>query len=539
MSKQKEKIYIDTWLDLKPYDVQIVTDSYYLKLSNEVKQAIFFSGKSVVFHMYLDKSQINTLCCFLASYFEDIISGTNIWNTFVRYHSRLYKKPLPFFEAEEYFPEEINLQDVCFLIWYFMNTIQQEKFIAPYNEFILDAAVKVMDVFEAAWEYAPENDHLKTFYTFDNKDTSFYAARGFVDKVLLTSYLLYPDAQIALRQSELEIIEEYGKDDKILVFLNENRDQILHKTRTRLLGLKGNEWAAALLGDQHPIRDDLLTMSKKISGYFLYKGQDKENIFLEHIASGKRFDLTKKSLERYEEFRRLDNIVFIGIVQWRDEWWFSGVYFQSEFDADLVLDEKNSINSRNAVAFLDHQKHNMREILDNYFTAFKKMNDGFQIAFLSSDKIDEFIKRFIKQYEKTLQLSEREIADAEQRAKDSGFFGGDEPPVNFSEDFDSGLVFFNQNSGIEVAFEVNSAFPLPNNPYFREEDSEEHIFSLLMNEETSKELALYCIEHCQEKLPFFTKGAGKLYLADIDFLLRFWKRDAYFAQPAFSFTGQA
>lgn len=167
------------------------------------------------------------------------------------------------------------------------------------------------------------------------------------------------------------------------------------------------------------------------------------------------------------------------LLPWRDQ--PAGCLF-----FDLVLDEKNSLESRKAVAFLDHQEQNTEEIFENYFTAFKNINNGLQIAFISADKIGDFIKRFVKKYEDMLQLSEKAIREAEQRAK----------------------------------------------------DSEEYILRLLMSEEMSKELAMYCIEHCQEKLPFFIEEEGKFYLADIDFLLRFWKRDAYFAQPAFSFIGQ-
>lgn len=538
MNRQKDRIYIDKWLELKPYERQIVTDSYYLKLSNEVKQAIVSSNKLLVFQIYLDRAQINSLCCFLTSYFEDLISGTNIWNTFVRYHTELYNKPLPFFDTEEYYPEELNQQDVCFLIWYFMNTIQQEKFIAPSNDFIFDAAAKVMDVLDAVWEYAPENDLLKTFYTFDEKETSFYAARHFIDTILLNTYLFYPDAKIALMASELETIEKYGDDKNIFAFLNENRDLFVHQTRTRILGLTGKEWASALLGEQHPMFADFRSVSKKISGYFMYKGQDEVDVFLKHIASGKRFSLTKKSFDQYEEFKEVDSIVFIGIVRWRDEWWFSGVYFHSSFDADLVLDEKNSIESRKAVDFLDHQEQNVEEILEMYLTVFKNINNGLQVAFITKDKINDFIKQYMEQYNNMLELPEKDKIEATQRAKTSGFFGGEESISKFSDGSDSCLVFLNPNSGVEIALEVNSAFPLPNNPYFNEEESEEHILRLLMNEAISKELAMYCIDHCQAKLPFFAQDEGKLFLADIDFLLRFWKRDAYFTQPTISFTGQ-
>lgn len=57
---------------------------------------------------------------FLTSYLEDLVSGSELWNSFVRKHTKLYDKPLPFYVTEDYAEEEINNEDICFLIWYFM-----------------------------------------------------------------------------------------------------------------------------------------------------------------------------------------------------------------------------------------------------------------------------------------------------------------------------------------------------------------------------------------------------------------------------------
>ena len=103
---------------------------------------------------------------------------------------------------------------------------------------------------------------------------------------------------------------------------------------------------------------------------------------------------------------------------------------------------------------------------------------------------------------------------------------------------ETGLAFFNPKSGGEIALAVNSAFPMSSNPYFKEEDSEEHVMRLLMEESLSTELAMYCIDNCKDKLSFFTKGAGKKYLEDIDFLLRFWKKDNYHTTPTVTYVGQ-
>ncbi len=532
-----KRIYIKDWLELKPYEKQTVTDSYYLKICNDIKRVITTNKQSFVLQRYLDNEDINLLSCFLTSYFEDLISETNIWNSFVRIHQRLYKKHLPFYNLDEYYEEEINPQDISFLIWYFLNTVQEEKFISPFNDFIVETAEKIFDVFDKEWEFAPENEYLKTFYQIDQNQNDFYIARNLIDTVLFKTYLFYPDMLFKLQEQEKEIIKNSKDDNNIIMFLNENRDKTLHKARTRLLSLKGKEWVSEILGANHLLSKDFLTISEKIQGLFLYKGQDKNNIFIEHIASSKKFNLTKKSFDYSQTLKELDTILFIGIVMWKDEWWFSGVFFQQPFNPDLILDEKNSLESRRAVNFLDHQKQEINEILKKQLSAFKDFNNGSQIAFLPSVRIEEFYKGYIEFFNNT-NLSEKEIREAKQRARNDGFFGTNDTHKDFSEVSETGLIFFNPNSGGEIALAVNSAFPMSSNPYFKEEDSEEHVMRLLMDESLSTELAMYCIDNCKTKLSFFTKGVGKKYIEDIDFLLRFWKKDNYHSIPSITYIGQ-
>ncbi len=77
---------------------------------------------------------------------------------------------------------------------------------------------------------------------------------------------------------------------------------------------------------------------------------------------------------------------------------------------------------------------------------------------------------------------------------------------------------------------------MASNPYFNEADSEEHLMILLMNEGLSAELAYYCIDNCKNELSFFREGIGYRYLADIDFLLRFWKKTNYHTTPSITLS---
>lgn len=533
----KSKLYIKDWLLFKPYNEQSKTDFYYLQLSNKVRKVFEDDKMGYMLLMYLEKEELNELACFLTSYFEDIISGTNIWNSFVRVHKRHYNKSLPFFDLEDYMEEEINVQDVSFLIWYYINAVKEGIFISPVNSFFQTLAESVMDVLDEAWEFAPENEHLKEIYTLDESITDYYEVRAFIDRVIYGSYL-FMDVSIMLMIEERELIaEEKGEPDVLLALLNRNRDEILHTARTSLLALSGKEWAAEILGENHPRTADLKEMSRRIEGYFLYKGQDENVVFLEHIASAKKFDLTKKSFHHSSELKESDSILYIGLVRWRDEWWFSGVEFQSPFNADLILDEKNNMKSRSMVNFLDHIGTEIDDILEIHHRVFLKYNNGSQIAFMPSRKINSFIKGFADAVTRELGVSEDEVRKSEERSRKEGL-----EPGQFNADFDAhtpeaGLVFFNPKSGCEVAFDINSAFPLPNNPYFDISKSKEDTFNLLMQDAVSPELVHYCIDHCKDDLQVFQSSEGMVYLEDLDFLLRYWKRENYKPTPSISFVG--
>ena len=534
----RTRIYIKDWLNLKPYNRQKRTDSYYLKLCNKVKEAILANNKSFLLLMYIDVEELNILACFLTSYFEDLISNTNIWNSFVKKHQALYGKQLPFYNLNEYYEEEINLQDVYFLIWYFINTVQEDKFVSPYNDFITDLSDKVMEVFDETWEEAPENEFLKSFYQIDEDEDDFYIARNLIDAVLFKTYLFYPDTFLKLNEAEFQLIEENRENELLITFLNDNRDNSLHGFHTRLLSLTGKEWSSEILGEHNSISKEFLKISKKIKGYFLYKGQDNSDIFIEHIASGKPFKLTKKSFDHSANLTTVDKILFMSIVQWKKEWWFSGVYFEHEYDANLILDEKNSLESRRQVDFLDHQTKDTDGILNEQLSAFKNFNKGSQIAFLPSEQIEEFVNAYVEYFNSSLNFSAKEKKRIREKARSDGYFGSKKKQIDYSEISETGLVFFNPKSGLEIALDINNAFSLDNNPYFDIEYSEDDIMMLLLSDQMSTELVHYCIDNCKNDLPFFNEGIGTLYLEDIDFLLRFWKKESYFSRPSITFTGQ-
>ncbi len=170
---RNKKIYIKSWLELKPYEKQTITDAYYLDLSNKINK-VLINNHFDVLQMYFKDKDVNAISCFIASYFEDIISETNIFTSFVEFHKNLYDKELPFYDTKKYYEEEINEQDVTFLFWYFFNSYQTERFIFPNNSFFSEMASSIMEILDEEYEYAPENELLKQYYQIDNDEQIFY-----------------------------------------------------------------------------------------------------------------------------------------------------------------------------------------------------------------------------------------------------------------------------------------------------------------------------------------------------------------------------
>ncbi len=535
----KKRIFIKDWQALKPYEKHSSSDVYYLELANEINQILHTEYKAFLIH-YFEEKIIDLLAIFLVSYFEDIISETHIFPTFVKKYQELYGKKLPFYNTDEYDDDEINIQDIQFLIWYFLNTLQDEKLLYPAQPYFEIMASNVMQIFEREYEYAPENKVLQKVYELPENATDYYKVREFIQKILFDSYLFKIDTGFELTLQQLEIVEERKDDERLMHYINGFTDNFTSFTRTKLLALSGKEWGAYILGKQHPLHDSLLNISKKITGLFFYKGQDDTDVFLEHIASGKKFKLTKKSFNNYNELKETDNIIYIGIIRWKDEWWFSGSYSNLGFDANLVLNEKNSVESRKAVNFLDENTKDVKETLRIQQNAFKAINNNKQIAFMPAQEVEEFIKKFTAFYNNSLNISEKKRKEAIKSARKDGFFReiSDNKFEGFDDNFETAVVFFNPKGGVEMAFEVASSFPDKDNPFYKPENEAVEIVHLFVSKDISAELANYCIDNYQNKLIFLRTNSGKIFKNYTDFLLRFYKKEHYYSQPQVTMVGK-
>ncbi|MCF8366414.1 MAG: DUF3843 family protein, partial [Bacteroidales bacterium] len=96
-----DKIYIQDWLELHPYDSPQKTDYYYLTVCNQVNEAFTEFGD-----LLFKEDKVNNgkkLACVLVTWFEDLVSDVGIWKAFIKRHHKMYNKYLPFYDMDDYF----------------------------------------------------------------------------------------------------------------------------------------------------------------------------------------------------------------------------------------------------------------------------------------------------------------------------------------------------------------------------------------------------------------------------------------------------
>jgi predicted house-cleaning noncanonical NTP pyrophosphatase (MazG superfamily) len=391
------------------------------------------------------------------------------------------------------------------------------------------------------YEFAPENTVLKKFYQLNSEHLDaadgFYQTREFLHTVFFESYLFYPDIKRRLDQDVSETIENLSEEEPQVVmgYVREVTEAYTFSKSSALLALNAKDWASAVVGETDAHYKALSSISQKVKGLFLYKSQTETDVTLEHIASGMLFEMTKKSFDPLEDLKE-DYIIYIGLVKYDGEWWFSGNFSASPFDADLILDEKNSAKSRSEVSFLEDQAQ-MASIMEQQQQAFLDFNQGSLVAFLSAADLNPFLEAYMTFFNDSLKLSDQEKEDVDKRTKADGYFGNTAKEDPLEGEDKVFVVYFNPKSGIEFYDDIINAFPDERNSFFTEE-SREDVQYILMSATCSTEFTNYFVEHYKDRLDYFKSEPYKSYLNDLDFLLRFWKKDNYHTKSTVVLTGK-
>lgn len=110
---RNNSIYMQDWLKINHRTKVSLTDSWYLQLANRLLELI---TNSLLYKQQAPSEKIKAaLSC--AIYLQDTIGQNGGWKAFSERYYQLYHAYLPFYTLPRYIPDEINQEDVSFILW--------------------------------------------------------------------------------------------------------------------------------------------------------------------------------------------------------------------------------------------------------------------------------------------------------------------------------------------------------------------------------------------------------------------------------------
>lgn len=245
---KEQKIYMKAWLDVHGRAKAEEADQWYVDFANRLSPVVAAS------YLYKDETvkSHQQIAMLLTLYLEDCVADGGNWRQFIHWHKESYGRFLPFFTlTDEYLPDEINREDIAFLLWGISSPVGEDfdGVENPMDEDLLEFAGVLYEQLDAAFESAPISDYLATDWMIETalmekkRNPLPVALPGEkmptnVERFLEASKgesLLYFDSYEALKFFFVQSLKWEDEDDSLLPDLEEFRNFVVFANPKGLL----------------------------------------------------------------------------------------------------------------------------------------------------------------------------------------------------------------------------------------------------------------------------------------------------------------
>ncbi|NDV64719.1 DUF3843 family protein [Bacteroides sp. 224] len=313
-----------TLADWKSFHPDIVetesSDYYYVKVANK----LYDSWKFSLMYRELPNYLRLLITLQVTAYFEDIISGFCLWQSFTKNHKKRYGSYLPFYTIREgeYYTDEINLQDINFLIWSVMQRdMIDERIINPENPGIQDLAIRFYEILDNEFEKAPINTAFLDCIRKEDYFTDFFKFKELADWFYMDSYLLTNDsASIYEQQTDFDN-EDYNCSRSQLLYAI--RSNLIFNFKTGPLALPMKEWLSNWLEEIGMTEEAAVVKEIESVSNSLFQLISTDDTYL-HIKDTKEntYKVLRSSLG--EEHPKNRSELIASLVKFDNEWHVNG-----------------------------------------------------------------------------------------------------------------------------------------------------------------------------------------------------------------------
>lgn len=383
-----KKIYLKEWMSLHPYEHSDSVDSYYVRIANLVYEELAASALGEAFPS--DKDLRYTSLC-LAAWLEDIISQTGVWGAFTAECKKRYGAYLPFYPiGEDYFTDEVNLEDVRFLLWHHIQYLRPDTIINPENPGIEEAATCIYELLSEEYETAPENERMKRYlHQFTLKADDFQSYRELLEWFHYKSFFNIKNLDRIMEQTD-NFLKQEDDDipkEQLFIFLYSMRMENVFYGRLSPLSLTAPEWIERICKN-HPQHDWLAQVKGREHSCYLLEKEEEDFLYVTDLCqNNEKLRITKLSLNmaQVRDLKPGTSLLLCSLVFYAGTWWQNGALMVDEYKGkakDMVKERKDEIEK-------SHEKE--------AFKCFMKASGGKHFVFLRTT--EEFHDFFIRKME--------------------------------------------------------------------------------------------------------------------------------------------
>ena len=475
-----KKIYPKKWLELHPYKQTNSVDQYYVGIANEIHKRLY---SSTIADAFEEEENIRYTSLCLAAWFEDVISQTGIWQAFTAECRKRYGAYLPFYPIKgDYFPDEINLEDIRFLLWHHIQYLCRGiSAINPENPGIEQTAQEIYGLLAEEYETAPENERMQEFlYHSAMGEEDFFHYREILDWFHYQCYFNIENVAQCRDEAERLLDDEKITPEMAETLIYATRTSLTFKGRRNLLSLTSPEWLA-LIGKAHPEHQLWGKVKARENSCYLLEKEDDEFLYVKDLCSEDEgeFKITKKSLNlsaiRSREAGK--STLICELIYFGNAWWQCGMLLENKYDQKMA----------EYVDDLTKQKEKTNEKAT--FHDFIKASGGKSFVFCQSqEEISDFLLN-------KMGYGLKEDLDIPRIHTETG-----------------AMLMANPHTGLHIQFKLCECIKSPDNPNYNKEEAEKNAIMFIVNPDIIP-YQLSCILQDEGMLPdaYLNSLQGKEY----------------------------
>ena len=444
-----KKIYPKKWLELHPYKQTNSVDQYYVGIANEIHKRLY---SSTIADAFEEEENIRYTSLCLAAWFEDVISQTGIWQAFTAECRKRYGAYLPFYPIKgDYFPDEINLEDIRFLLWHHIQYLCRGiSAINPENPGIEQTAQEIYGLLAEEYETAPENERMQEFlYHSAMGEEDFFRYREILDWFHYQCYFNIENVAQCRDEAERLLDDEKITPEMAETLIYATRTSLTFKGRRNLLSLTSPEWLA-LIGKAHPEHQLWGKVKVRKNSCYLLEKEDDRYLYVKDLCSEDEgeFKITKKSLNlsaiRSREVGK--STLICELIYFGNAWWQCGMLLENKYNQKMA----------EYVDDLTKQKEKTNE--NAAFHDFIKASGGKSFVFCQSqEEISDFL-----------------LNKMDYNLKE----GLDIPRINTEN---GAMLMANPHTGLHIQFKLCECIKSPDNPNYNKEEAEKNAIMFIVN----------------------------------------------------------